>query len=189
MILFNRHNIKLPFKCLSLYPNSTALSPHQRSLFLQRMAIDTETHKWTMYRDCRVLSPKRDSHVTLPISIGSRNNLKETGRGKLLRAKCWESLLQTVSSQYDTVGVLVKSQQPWLPPQGMPKPVNIPIQMGLLRPHLQLRRYWEVMDAEGGGVSFVYGCSRWDVAAGMQPLGCSPSNSGWCPMLMSIQAA
>lgn len=44
-ILLNEHNVKLLFKCLSLYPCiSASLNLDKRSFFLQYMEINTETY-------------------------------------------------------------------------------------------------------------------------------------------------
>lgn len=104
--MFTVHSIKLPSKYLPLYPINIALSTHQRSLFLYRMAIDTESHKCTKNRDYGVLSPKWDTYIILP---RVKELLEREGvEKKILKARCWERFLQMVSSHHDMVGVLVK---------------------------------------------------------------------------------
>ena len=47
-IILQKGSVKLPSKCICLYPQiNAALSPHQRSFFMRLITVNTETHRWS----------------------------------------------------------------------------------------------------------------------------------------------
>lgn len=67
--------------------------------------------------------------------------------------------LLELSSRQDMTITVTDSQQLWLPAQDQykTKPIYIPTGEGLMRNHLSLREYWQLIIAEGKRVIFFSG--------------------------------